>query len=182
MEKANKTNVFKELKMKMKDGVGEGSEHNVGICERVKKPLRKRYASVCYVEEEEPDEKRERRGRSVPIEHKVPIVLRIKKDPPACSVVSASPLPAQSIEKLNNCLTTDAANDLTLGIQGLKNLPKKTKINFNPKVNLCKLKLKTYNIEQVRSMAKAQELYQNYVQPAKKPSQSKVSPAKKKKT
>ena len=129
MEKANKTNVFKELKMKMKDRVGEGSEHNVGICERVKKPLRKRNASVCYVEEEEPDEKREKRGRSVPIEHKVPIVLHIRKDPPVCSVVSASPLPAQSSENLSNCLTTDAANDLTLGMQGLKNFPKKQKLS-----------------------------------------------------
>ena len=72
--KMEKANIFKELKMKMKDGVVAGSEPNIGICERVKLPLRKRNLSLCYTEE--PDEKRERRGRSEPIE---PIVLHIKK-------------------------------------------------------------------------------------------------------
>ena len=54
------------------------------------------------------------------------------------------------------------------------------KINLNPKVNLLNLgKIKTYNTEQISLMATAQELHQNYVQPVKKPSQSKVPLVKK---
>ena len=166
-------NIFKTIKMKIREGEGEGSDYNSSSCDLDKTLLSKRRASVCQMGGDEPYEKREKRGRSVPIIRKAPIILRLRNNYPA---LSASPVPEQSSKNLSNYRTTEKVDDLTLCVQGLKICPKL------PTVKLRKLKLKTRVIEQLRLGAKPQELNRKKVKLAKTPIQPKVPPPKKKKT
>ena len=121
-------NIFKTLKMKIK----EGEDYNSSSCDLDNMSLSKRRASVCRLGGDEPYHEREKRGRSVPIIRKTPIILRLRNNNPA---LSASPVPEQS-------------SDRALCVQGLKIC---TKL---PTVRIPKLKLKPGVINQLRTGAR----------------------------
>ena len=116
-------NIFKTLKLKFK----EGEDYN---CDLDNMPLSRRCASVCRSGGDEPYHEREKRGRSVPIIRKTPIILRLRNNNPA---LSASPVPERS---------SDSA------LQGLKI---GTRL---PTVRIPKLKLKPGVINQLRTGAR----------------------------
>merc|ERR1712112_181997 len=141
-------NIFKTIKMKIREGEGEGSDYNSSSCDLDKTLLSKRRASVCRMGGDEPYYEREKRGRSVPIIRKAPIILRLRNNNPA---LSASPVPEKSSENLSNYRTTEKVDNLTLCVQGLKICPKL------PTVRIRKLNLKPGVIDQFRTGAKPQE-------------------------